>query len=112
MTESVDDPKRRREAERKVKSALSVLQQSVTNLRCSDVRELLEGLGFEVRDGAKQGHKVVHHEGIVDFFGTNYTCGHGANPVLKPCYPRTLRQTISRYEEELINYVEKNMRSS
>ncbi len=31
------------------------------SIRCNDMVRILSGLGFAVRDGSKQGHKVITH---------------------------------------------------
>ena len=55
---------------------------------------LLEGLGFLVRDGRKQGHKIVTHPGLDGFLTASFSCGHGKNPQIKPHYVASLRKLL------------------
>jgi hypothetical protein len=66
----------------------------------------IERLGFAVRDGRKQGHKVVLHDGIPNFWSAAFTCGHGRNPEVKAAYVTKIRKALLRYEVEIINYLE------
>ena len=47
---------------------------------------LLTGLGFSVRDGRKQGHKVITHPELNAFTSAAFSCGHGKNPQVKRVY--------------------------
>jgi hypothetical protein len=87
-------------------SALMRLEQAKRSIRCSELTALLEGLGFEVRDGRKQGHRVIVHDGIDGFTSDSFTCGHGKNPEIKPAYTGKLIRLLRRYENELIEYLE------
>jgi hypothetical protein len=75
-------------------------------MRCQDMLKALESLGFEVRDGGKQGHKVVTHDGIPGFLSAAFTCGHGRNPEIKPAYVGKIRKLLLCYEAELLNFLE------
>jgi hypothetical protein len=66
----------------------------------------LERLGFEVRAGKKEGHKIFVHQGIPGFFSGSYTCGHGRNPEIKPVYVTKVVKLLRRYEAELIEFLE------
>lgn len=50
-----------------VTEAVRALQQAGASMRCSELQRILESLGFEVRDGKKQGHKVVTHPELEEF---------------------------------------------
>lgn len=89
----------------KLKQVLEDLASSGASLKCDDMRRYLEALGFEVRDGTKAGHKIVTHKGLVNFYSTSYTCGHGKNPEIKPPYIRNIRKTLLRHEEEIRAYL-------
>lgn len=84
-----------------IKKALRALERAGTSLRCKDLERILESLGFEVRDGKKAGHRIVHHPELPNFFGSSYTCGHGANPQVKPNYVRIMLKMIRQHEDEL-----------
>lgn len=86
------------------------LQSKAANLRCKELEEMLVDLGFLVRAAASAGHKIVHHPHIDGFYGTNYTCGHGSNPIVKPKYPGIIRKVINELEQELIEYVSKQQK--
>ena len=70
-------------------------------IRCKEMIRLLEGLGFLVRDGRKQGHKIVTHPGLDDFLATSFSCGHGKNPQIKPHYVASLRKLLESRLDEL-----------
>ncbi len=76
-------------------------------MRCQDMLSALARLGFEVRDGGKQGHKVVTHAGLPGFLSASFTCGHGRNPEIKPAYVSKLRKLLLTYESELVSFLEK-----
>jgi len=71
-------------------------------MRCQDTVGIFDGLGFEVRDGKKQGHKIIFHTGIPGFFSASFTCGHGRNPGIKPAYVRQIRKLLLRYKSEIL----------
>jgi len=58
-----------------------------------------------VRDGRKQGHKVVTHPGLPGFTSIGFTCGHGKNPEIKPAYVRKVAGMLRAYEAELTDYL-------
>lgn len=84
-----------------VQAAIDRLATSGASLRCKDVEQLLRGLGFDVREGKKAGHRVVSHPELVDFTGTNFTCGHGRNPEIKPAYVKSLRKVLESHADAL-----------
>ena len=76
-------------------------------IRCHEMIELLESLGFEVRAGRKQGHRIVVHHGIEGFHSAAFTCGHGRNPEIKPVYVTQMAKLLRRYEVELGEWLER-----
>lgn len=84
-----------------VTEAIQALQQAGASLRCSELQKILESLGFEVRDGRKQGHKVVTHPDLEEFFSASYTCGHGKDPEVKRNYVRSILNLIRQHKDEL-----------
>ena len=84
---------------------LDTLQKSGTSIKCLELQSYLEDLGFKVRDGKKEGHKIVTHPGLKNFYSTSYTCGHGKNPEIKPQYIKNIKKTLLQHEEELKAYL-------
>ncbi|MCK5359626.1 MAG: type II toxin-antitoxin system HicA family toxin [Gammaproteobacteria bacterium] len=84
------------------------LRSNAPSIRCNEMAEILESLGFEVRNGKKQGHKVFVHHGIAAFTSAAYTCGHGRNPEIKPVYVRKVAGLLKQYETELILFLGEN----
>ena len=83
-------------------AAIERLDSSGTTIRCQDLASIMESLGFEVRDGKKQGHKIFVHHGVPSFTSGSYTCGHGRNPEIKEIYIKQVIKLLRRYESELI----------
>lgn len=63
--------------------------------------KLLEGFGFEVRDGKKSGHKVITHAGLGRFTSASFSCGHGRDPQVKRVYIHRIKKLLEDYGEEL-----------
>lgn len=80
------------------------LDSSGSTIRCQDLAGMLESLGFEVRDGKKQGHKIFVHHGVSLFTSGGYTCGHGRNPEIKKIYIKKVVKLLKLYESEPIQY--------
>lgn len=79
-------------------------------MRCSELQGILETLGFDARSGSKEGHKVVTHRGLADFYSSSYTCGHGANPEVKPGYIKAILRLVKRYKDDLGKFMEDRSR--
>jgi hypothetical protein len=90
---------------RRLDEVIQALTGAGASLRCDELRGLLESLGFNVRDGRKQGHKIVTHPYLQGFQGTSYTCGHGKNPEIKPNYVRNIRRTLHTHYQQLSDYL-------
>lgn len=93
-----------------VTEAIQSLQQAGASMRCSELQKILESLGFEVRDGSKQGHKVVTHPGLEEFFSASYTCGHGKDPEVKRNYVRSMLALVKQYRDDLQEIMEDRAR--
>ena len=91
----------------KLDTVIQRLSEAKNAIRCSELTATLTELGFEVRDGKKQGHKVLVHDGLPSFFSDSFTCGHGKNPEIKPAYIAKIVKLLRRYDGELIAYLEK-----
>jgi hypothetical protein len=85
---------------------IETLEASQHTIRCQEMSKYLQQLGFEVRDGKKEGHKIFTHDGIPSFWSSSYTCGHGKNPEIKPAYVRKIVTMLRRYEAELTEFLE------
>lgn len=77
------------------------LKASKNTIRCSRVVELLHGLGFDIRDGKRGGHKIVTHDGLEGFYSTSFDCGHGRNPEIKAGYIGNILKLLMNYEADL-----------
>jgi hypothetical protein len=84
------------------------LTTASSSIRCQELAEMLSSLGFEVRDGKKQGHKVFVHHGVTSFTSGGYTCGHGRNPEIKPVYIKKVLRLLKQYGTELNQYLGEN----
>jgi len=89
-----------------VSDVVDALLAAKATTRCQDLIQQLEALGFEVRDGKKQGHKVVTHPRLRGFLSAGFTCGHGRNPEVKPVYVRQMVQVLRQYHTELLELLE------
>ena len=84
----------------KVHAAIALLSTGA-DIRCNAMVRLLTELGFSVRDGRKQGHKVVTHPGLAAFTSAAFSCGHGRNPQVKRVYVASIRSLIASYADDL-----------
>ena len=84
-----------------VQDAIAFLQQRKKDLRGSELISRLQSLGFRVRDCKKIGHKQVSHGELDGFFGSSFTCGHGADDQVKPAYVGKMIAVLKMYQEEL-----------
>ncbi len=85
----------------KVEEVILILQQRKTSLCCDNVKNLLQSLGFIVRDGKKGGHKIFVHPNLTGFFSGSFDCGHGKNPEIKPGYIKAIIKILTQYKDEL-----------
>lgn len=86
-------------------AALNRLGSAGASMRCQELADLLDSLGFEVRDGRKPGHKVFVHHGISSFTSGAYTCGHGRNPEILTVYINKVVRLLKQYEAEINAYL-------
>ena len=80
---------------------VDTLEGNLSGIRCKELTELLKGLGFEVRDGKRGGHKLFFHDGIAAFKSGSYNCGHGKNPIVQKVYVKKVLNLLKQYENEL-----------
>ncbi len=71
------------------------------SIRCNDMVRILSGRGLAVRDGGKQGHKVITHPKLEGFTSAAFACGHGRNPQVKPVYTGRIRQLLESHADDL-----------
>ena len=86
---------------KEVDSKLHFLLQHKRSLSCSDLKRILEYLGFYVRDGKRGGHKVFTHSKLKGFESGSFNCEHGKNPTIKPVYVQRIIRLIEANKEEL-----------
>lgn len=84
-----------------VSKTITELKRKKASLRCNDVKQILESLGFTVRDGKRGGHKVFTHTHLTDFEGGSFNCDHGKNPQIKPAYIQRIVKLLEQYKVEL-----------
>jgi hypothetical protein len=84
-----------------VAAVIEEFRQRAGRLRCIDVCKALRSLGFEVREGDGPGHKVVSHQALKGFHGTNFNCGHGKNPEVNRPYVKNLIRVLQQWQPEL-----------
>jgi len=77
------------------------LKAAGASMRCNEVTALLKGLGFEVKNGKRGGHKVYTHRHIEAFKSSSYNCKHGKNPEIKRPYIKNIIKVLEKYEQEL-----------
>ena len=86
---------------------ITELEQAGASMRCRKLTALLTGLGFEVKDGNKGGHKVFTHDHIPGFHSAAYNCDHGKNPEIKRPYINRVRKTLEQHEAAIRAYLKK-----
>lgn len=84
-----------------IEKVLQSLRQRKRNIRCNELIEGLEKLGFTVRDGKRGGHKLFMHPELADFHGGSFNCDHGKNPQIKPVYVSNIIKLLEQYQEAL-----------
>ena len=84
----------------KVHAAIAFLSTGA-DIRCNTMVRLLTELGFSVRDGRKQGHKVITHFGLAAFTSAAFSCGHGRNPQVERVYVASIRSLLTSYADDL-----------
>ena len=84
----------------KVSEAIALLQAKEASLTGDDLKDVLTGLKFEVRQGVNGGgHHVVTHDELDGFYSTSYDKSH--NKHMLPCYPRQIRRVLKQYQSQL-----------
>lgn len=91
---------------RMLDQAMKRLESAGASMRCAELTGLLEGLGFEVRNGRRGGHKIFIHDHIPGFTSGSYNCEHGRNPEIKRPYVKKVLAVLRQHEQELKRYLE------
>lgn len=86
---------------------VATLSAAKRSIRCDELAEQLELLGFEVRDGKQGGHKIYVHDELSEFKSASYNCGHGRNPEIKAAYISNVLRVLRQYESDILEYLEK-----
>lgn len=84
---------------------LRKLNERRYSLRCDELIDCLEDLGFVVEASSRGNHHTFTHPGIPDFHGSNFDCGHGKNPQLRAVYVGKVIKTIEKYGDEIGEYL-------
>lgn len=91
-----------------VDDAITDLKQRKRSMRCRELVSMLEELGFDVRDGARGGHKVYTHPHLKEFLSDSINCDHGKNPQVKPAYVAKVIRNLEQHQAELEEFLETN----
>jgi hypothetical protein len=83
------------------KAATDRLRSSPKNIRCSELKKMLEDMGFDVRKCGGGNHRAYSHPEIPGFAGGDYDCGHGGDAQIKPAYIRNVIGVLEEFEREL-----------
>jgi len=89
----------------RVTAAIEDLRSRKANVRCREMRVILESLGFTIKEG-RANHKIVFHDGIQSFLSTSYDCGHGKDALIKPVYVGKVARVLSDHTRDLVEYLE------
>lgn len=81
--------------------AKDTLKAKKADMRCSEVIEILERLGFAVKSGKSPGHKVYSHTELPEFYTSSFNCNHGKNPQIKPAYITNILRVLGLHESAL-----------
>lgn len=80
---------------------IETLRTKKAAIRCSEVVNLLESLGFRVSSGKSPGHKVYTHPGLAEFYSASFNCDHGKNPQIKSAYVTNILRVLNAHETAL-----------
>lgn len=92
-------------SKRILEEVVAELSAGKKSIRCDELAEQLNRLGFEVREGKSGGHRVFVHGGLPSFKSGSYNCGHGRNPEIKPAYIKNVLRILCQYQAEILEYL-------
>lgn len=75
------------------------LRESPTNIKCSEMKKMLEDLGFVVTKGTKGNHHRFKHPAIPEFYGGKFDGGHESK--IKPAYSKDVLSILVEFESQL-----------
>ena len=84
--------------------AIQQLSNAGAGLRCNDLIQVLQSLGFTVDSRNSGGHKTYVSKALSDvspFKTGNFNGGHGSNAEVKPFYVKNVLKLLRLYETEL-----------
>lgn len=86
-----------------LKDALSLLASKRNSMRCDELKELLEDLGFVTKQMKVPNHYTYTHAELqkVGFTTGTFACEHGRNGRVKIGYISNVRRTLETYAEIL-----------
>jgi hypothetical protein len=85
-----------------VDDAIRKLRERRQTLRCKELIEMLEALGFIVKPAASGGHRTFTHPALSDFFGSGFNCGHNATKEqVRPGYLAKISMLLRKYQKDL-----------
>jgi hypothetical protein len=80
-------------------SVIQKLKLSKANISCDEFVSFLKKLGYKVRKGTNGKHHSYSHPDL-DWFGSNFDCGHGRNPQVLPINIGKVIKILERHREE------------
>ena len=81
--------------------AINRLSSGRGSIRCKELRRILGDLGFEIREGKKQGHFVVKHPGLKGWYGTDFACPHKSGDPVRKGHMSNVLNALKQREGEL-----------
>lgn len=91
----------------KVGPVIADLRSRKAGVRCGEMRTILEGFGFTIKEGKAPGHKVFFHNYLKEFTSSSYNCGHGKDSIIKTPYVVKVIRVLSDYQD-LLDKLERN----
>ena len=82
-------------------AVIATLVASPGSIRCSDMKDFLTSLGYEVVRGTKANHHTYAHSGFSEFYGANFDGGHGRDPCIKRAYVYNVKRQLTLHREQL-----------
>lgn len=91
----------------RVATIIDDLRARKANVRCGEMRAILEGFGFTIKEGKTVNHKLFFHQELKEFTSSSYDCGHGKDGLIKPAYVGKVIRVLSDYQD-LLDNLERN----
>lgn len=82
------------------RAVLAELVSNIGSTKCDRLVKLLESLEYKVRKGTSGNHHVYSHPKMKHFYGGDFDCGHGRNPVIeKKVYIRNVIRILESHSD-------------